>query len=209
MNTNTLFVVFTLIIIILLPHLTKDIILLVLLLLFLKTLNSEHTGINNADLNVDLNVDLTKPKYKPNVSTNVFNDIPSTTTEQMDQSILSTNVPTNEPNDALTNTLTPSTEKMNQPTLDAAMYGHDYDMWRTQRNSYTASYPQCGPDVVQTCGERSYDIDSANTLITRKRARDKQCSDGWASKSADYYKYHYADEFDDYANSIWWGRDEI
>ena len=152
---------------------------------------------------IDDNVDLTKPKYIP-IST------PVTTTPITTPSTTTLTAVPNTPAPSTPTPSAPSTvEKMTQPTLDAAMYGPDYDMWRVQRNSYTASYPRCGPDVVQTCGERSYDIDSANTLITRKRARDKQCSDGWASKSADYYKYHYADEFDNYANSIWWGRDEI
>lgn len=94
------------------------------------------------------------------------------------------------------------------PIMNDNMYGAFYDEWNTQRLSYTNSYTDPMPRIIKSGAETTADIDSANTLLWQRRARDKECSDGWASKNADYYKYHYAEELDTEAAREWWGRDE-
>lgn len=88
------------------------------------------------------------------------------------------------------------------------IYGRAYEQWNDQRRSYTESYSDPKPHVDTSASENSYGIDAANTLLWQRRTVDKQRSDGWASKDADYFAHHYADEFDIEENKPWWGKNE-
>ncbi len=89
------------------------------------------------------------------------------------------------------------------------LYGQFYEKWNQQRRAYTDSHCPAKPRIGTSCAERNYDVDAANTLLWQKRTHDKQRSDGWAAKSADYYAYHYANELDLEESKRWWGRDEF
>jgi len=51
-------------------------------------------------------------------------------------------------------------------------------------------------------------IDQANVEMARRRARDKLALEGQVLKDANYYRYHYGDEFDISEKKRWWGNSE-
>jgi hypothetical protein len=76
---------------------------------------------------------------------------------------------------------------------------YDYDNYKDTQGLYDVKpYPG---DVAS--------VDTANTLMARRRARDKRCTDGWLTKTSNYYKYHYANELAEEEAKPWWGRAEI
>lgn len=88
-------------------------------------------------------------------------------------------------------------------------YGRDYERWDEQRREYTDCYPEIGPINAYDCTENTSGIDAANALMVRRRTRDKKAMDGAATKTADYYRYHFSKELDDAEARVWWGRAEI
>lgn len=80
-------------------------------------------------------------------------------------------------------------------------YGRNYDDWR----SFTAGYGGFEPPSF-IGGKKN--IDDVNLKYGILRSRDKKCIEGAVTKTADYYKYHFADELVDYESRPWWGRNE-
>ncbi len=88
------------------------------------------------------------------------------------------------------------------PDPDEGMYTQDYmDNHSKVKDSYF-TYPKAN---LCTSGNT---IDDLNTHLARSRARDKQCTDGWVAKNANFYKSNYGTEFDESENARWWGRNE-
>jgi hypothetical protein len=85
------------------------------------------------------------------------------------------------------------------------IYGPFYEMYHQYNNVHYAQPPS---RILNTCSERSNQIDAKVAQYSQSRARDKRCTDGWVTKNADYYKYHYANELSDTENKPWWGREE-
>jgi hypothetical protein len=48
-----------------------------------------------------------------------------------------------------------------------------------------------------------------NAIMAQRRSRDKKCMDGWASKDANYYKQHFAEELDEAEAKPWWSSGEV
>lgn len=71
----------------------------------------------------------------------------------------------------------------------------EYDKWRL-------AYNNIGGDI--TAAPLGGSIDAKNVRLSQRRARDKQCSIGWATKDANYYKMHFANELDGNEAKIWW-----
>lgn len=110
------------------------------------------------------------------------------------------------PNKTVEHTDDSTTSKDNiYATLDQVTdpYGHLYEQHHVFDSSYSTAYPEV-KNIVGHCSDTSYGIDSANAIMAQRRARDKKCSDGWATKTADYYKYHYGNELNDAERKIWW-----
>ena len=95
------------------------------------------------------------------------------------------------------------------PNQDVSIYGPSFDIWQSYNTGYTSAYASPEMAVATSCAEKSYDIDTMNALTAQKRARDKKCSDGWASKNSLYYKYYFGSELDDAEASRWWGQTEM
>jgi len=89
------------------------------------------------------------------------------------------------------------------------LYGGKYESYHAYNASYGNCYREPRPVVVDSAAEAEMSVDAANCLITQKRARDKKCSDGWASKNADFYKYHYGNELEESEAKPWWGKFEL
>ncbi len=89
------------------------------------------------------------------------------------------------------------------------LYGHDYDKWHSHHVSYGKCYNDPQPIALHSCSENTANVDNAITLMARRRFRDAKCSDGWASKNANYYKYHYNTELKDAEQKQWWGNNEF
>ncbi len=89
------------------------------------------------------------------------------------------------------------------------LYGGKYESYHAYNASYGDCYREPRPVVVDSVAEADTSVDAANCLITQKRARDKKCSDGWASKNSDFYKYHYGNELEESEAKPWWGRLEV
>lgn len=90
-------------------------------------------------------------------------------------------------------------ESEEAPAYDSS-YGPYYEAWQAHHTAYGDCYD------IPTAHGSEYSVDNSNALMAQKRARDKKCSDGWASKNADYFKYHYAGELNQAENKPWWGR---
>jgi hypothetical protein len=93
-------------------------------------------------------------------------------------------------------------------TQPVDLYGPFYEMWHAYRNSYDQCYDAPRVNAYGDCSGRTYNIDTANTFMAQRRARDKRAMDGWAVKDANFYKHHYGAELDDTENRVWWGRNE-
>lgn len=87
-------------------------------------------------------------------------------------------------------------------------YGVYHNNWRAYKTSYDL-YEEPYPVVNTSYAERSNGVDAANCLMAQRRARDKKCADGAASKDAHYFRHHYANELDEEEAKPWWGRAEI
>lgn len=91
---------------------------------------------------------------------------------------------------------------------DPIIYGPSYEMWHAYQDGYTKCYDEPQAVVGVSCAEKNSGIDAANALMAQRRFRDKKCSDGWASKDANYYKHHFAGELDEVEDKPWWSRHE-
>jgi hypothetical protein len=98
----------------------------------------------------------------------------------------------------------PKSEDAQNPNL----YGKDQLQYEAYHDAYTDSYPDIKPATYTSAAETDSSFDAKNALLAQKRARDRKCSDGWAAKSANYYKYHYAEELDESESKRWWGNSE-
>lgn len=84
-------------------------------------------------------------------------------------------------------------------------YSDKYNDWISHKNSYEDTTVQpVSPDNIAVTS-----VDLANTVMSRSRARDKNCIDGLVSKSSNYYKYHYGNDFVESENKPWWDRTAI
>jgi hypothetical protein len=88
------------------------------------------------------------------------------------------------------------------------LYEEWYPPWNSYRDSYSACYDEIKPYVNGSCAERNYNIDANNALLSQYRARDKRCSDGWASKTANFYRHHFGDELEKEEAKRWWSKYE-
>lgn len=88
------------------------------------------------------------------------------------------------------------------------LYGAAQEEYDNYINAYSTCWREAKPAILQTCSEQDYSIDEANALMAQRRARDKRCLDGWASKDANFYRHHYAEELDESENKPWWSRQE-
>ena len=84
------------------------------------------------------------------------------------------------------------------------MYGPYYEKWK----AYQPDPPSRPSPTMYSCSERGYNVDTLTTGLGRRRARDKQCLDGRASKDANFYKYHFGGELGEAEDKRWWGRNE-
>lgn len=74
---------------------------------------------------------------------------------------------------------------------------------------YTLAYDKPRPIPGLGFDENTHNIDNMNTMQWRERGtRDKKRSDGWATKDANYYRYHFADELNYEENKVWHGRND-
>ena len=95
-------------------------------------------------------------------------------------------------------------DQTDQPTAQPGQAAKDeHDSYRTGYMGYSAA-----PTTIFTPSEKNYTIDNANIQMAQRRSRDKKCTDGWVTKNANYFKYHYAGEFEESENKPWWGRSE-
>ena len=89
------------------------------------------------------------------------------------------------------------------------IYGPEYERYHAYHGPADdpASIGMYRTPVGISCSDRG-GVDANNVNLWQRRARDKRCTDGWASKDANYFRHHYAKELDDTENRVWWGRDE-
>lgn len=82
----------------------------------------------------------------------------------------------------------------------------DGKIYNTAQGRYTSCHkpPSYVADQCQLYDGTTFDEE--NTRQQRERNRTKRSIDGMVSKTADYYKIHYANEFDkEEAKNGWWG----
>lgn len=94
---------------------------------------------------------------------------------------------------------------------DDPFYKLDQPYKEFERNTdYGTCYAPVSGDY--SCEAQRYlDIDAKNAQLTKLRGgqRSRKCSDGWASKNANFYRKNYARELEDYEAKPWWGRQEV
>lgn len=91
------------------------------------------------------------------------------------------------------------------PDMVNYMYSKDMIEHEAYNTSYSECYKAPMPVIRDSASEIDNSIDSANALMAQRRARDKKCSDGWASKDKNYFKIHYGWELDESEKKPWWG----
>ena len=89
------------------------------------------------------------------------------------------------------------------------IYGADYEKHNAYKDGLFSCYERPQPVLYDSAADRDTSLDERNCLIAQRRARDKRCSDGWAVKDSDYYKYFYGDELKESETKAWWGRTEL
>ncbi len=99
------------------------------------------------------------------------------------------------------------------PATETFMVNENPVEYADERNKYisgyTLAYDKPRPIPGLGFGENTHNIDNANTMQWRERGtRDKKRSDGWATKDANYYRYHFADELNYEENKVWHGRED-
>lgn len=89
------------------------------------------------------------------------------------------------------------------------IYGPEYDIYQNNKTTYDTAYgaPQFALDRGITEAFRG--VDAANAYMAQARTRDKKCMDGAVSKTSDYYRHHYSNEFELEESKRWWGNNEI
>jgi hypothetical protein len=102
----------------------------------------------------------------------------------------------------------PSSALLEDALPNPDIYGPYYEQWHSYQDGYTSVYSPPHLAIATSCAEASNSVDTANTFMAQHRARDRKCMDGWASKNADYYAYHYGAELSDTEAKPWWGRQE-
>ena len=84
-------------------------------------------------------------------------------------------------------------------------YGAEYDTY-SHVNEFvqqpTAFPLQYGPAEGVVGG------DAANVIMAQRRTRDKRAMTAAATKTAEYYKYHFADELSEAEGKRWWGAND-
>ena len=182
MHTDALFIVLTLVVIIIVIMLAKDLVtavLIVSLLAHFLVISGRFKKLSGSFLDIDVadadGIDLTAGG-----------------------SVLST-APTG------------AAEPDNEPQSDVATepYGPFYENWNAYGRSYLTAYDEPAPIAIVSAAERNYDTDAANALMARRRTRDKRAMDGAVTKDVDYYRYHYGGELAQAEAKPWWGRGEV
>jgi hypothetical protein len=90
------------------------------------------------------------------------------------------------------------------------LYGAEYE----KHGAYTdpgfgnSCYERPQVRLYDSVADRDTSIDERNCLIGQRRARDKRCLDGWATKDAHYFEYFFADELKASEAKPWWSHSE-
>jgi len=86
---------------------------------------------------------------------------------------------------------------------DSKLYGPFYELWQ--------NYKEDTPYATVKPNEYNYthSVDDLITNDARRRFKDKRATIGNITKDANYYKYHYGNEFDAEERKRWWGNNEI
>lgn len=71
-----------------------------------------------------------------------------------------------------------------------------------------ANYESYKPDVDMARYASASTVDDNNILVAKHRARDKETIANRVNKDADFYRYHFAGEIDEYEKKDWWGEYE-
>ena len=105
----------------------------------------------------------------------------------------------------------PAVESMAADQQDPALYGDDFERWHSYDASYTgAAYATPTPHSIYSGSENTLGVDGGCALMAQRRGlRDKQALDGATLKDANYYKFHFADEFKREEAKPWWGNYEV
>jgi hypothetical protein len=84
------------------------------------------------------------------------------------------------------------------------------DEWEAH-HIYNSTFDSSPPDhvAIGSPAELSTDYDTTNSLLSRRRFQGKKAIDGALVKTADYYKYQYADELAQSEAKPWWGNTEF
>jgi hypothetical protein len=90
---------------------------------------------------------------------------------------------------------------------DPNLYGDDWEA----HHAYNSTFDTLSDNhvAVNSPAELSTDYDSTNALLSRQRFQGKKAIDGALVKTADYYKYQYADELAQSEAKPWWGNTEF
>lgn len=87
----------------------------------------------------------------------------------------------------------------------AEPYGRYFAEWSAYKHPMTCLGK---PIAMYDPAELDRSVDSTAANYSRQRARDKRCIDGAVVKTADYYAFHYGNEFDAEERKRWWGNNE-
>jgi len=97
-------------------------------------------------------------------------------------------------------------EEIKRPPYE--IYGKAYEKYNINKLTYETGYPT---SVVPVDGasDAVNGVDATNVVMAQKRMREKRAMDGAIVRTANFYKYHFADELEEHERKRWWGNNEI
>lgn len=101
-------------------------------------------------------------------------------------------------------------DEMNKARLRELLHNDHYNpegrIYHTAKNRYTTCHPPPSYEIDKCQMYDKTTFDEENSRQQRERNRNKRSIDGMVSKTADYYRIHYAREFEkEEAKHGWWG----
>ncbi len=105
------------------------------------------------------------------------------------------------------NELQSTIESIEEIDQNPNLYGDEWEAHHVYNSTFDTL--DANHVAIDSPAELGNDYDSTNALLSRQRYQTKKAIDGGLVKTADYYKYQYANELAESEAKPWWGNTEF
>lgn len=91
------------------------------------------------------------------------------------------------------------------PGMQQSGYGIEHDLYSHMNEHFSPPTPF----PITSASDGIVGVDSANVIMAQQRTRDKRAMTAAATKTANYYRHHFADELEESEAKRWWGANEF